>query len=128
METEEETRENITKVSFARKVENLYPTPDVLRIKRWPTFLALLKNALLKNALPLLFFEKFPRCFSPYLPELELGGRASFFFFFSHRGPPHLIVAVRDRNKTLVITTVLAFLVSREFFFSLLGQRRNFEI
>lgn len=122
METEEETRENITKVSFARKVENLYPTPDVLRIKGWPTFLALLKNAL-----PLLFFEKFPRCFSPYLPELELGGRASFFFF-SHRGPPHLIVAVRDRNKTLVITTVLAFLVSREFFFSLLGQRRNFEI
>ena len=127
METEEETRENITKVSFARKVENLYPTPDVLRIKRWPTFLALLKNALLKNALPLLFFEKFPRCFSLYLPELELGGHASFFFF-SHRGPPHLIVAVRDRNKTLVITTVLAFLVSREFFFSLLGQRRNFEI
>lgn len=81
-----------------------------------------------KERLPLLFFEKFPRCFSPYLPELELGGRASFFFFFSHRGPPHLIVAVRDRNKTLVITTVLAFLVSREFFFSLLGQRRNFEI
>lgn len=61
----------------------------------------------------------------PYLPELELGGRASFFFFsFFHHGPPHLIVAVRDRNKTLVIT-VAVFLVSREhharnheFFFS----------
>lgn len=59
----------------------------------------------------------------PYLPELELGGRAFFFSFF-HHGPPHLIVAVRDRNKTLVIT-VAVFLVSREhharnheFFFS----------
>lgn len=60
----------------------------------------------------------------PYLPELELGRGSFFFFSFFHHGPPHLIVAVRDRNKTLVIT-VAVFLVSREhharnheFFFS----------
>lgn len=55
--------------------------PDVLRIKGWPTFLALLKTASPFHP----FFEKFPRCFSTYLSELELGGRASFFFFITAR-------------------------------------------
>lgn len=55
--------------------------PDVLRIKGWPTFLALLKTASPFHP----FFEKFPRCFSTYLSELELGGRASFFFFIIAR-------------------------------------------
>lgn len=55
--------------------------PDVLRIKGWPTFLALLKTASPFHP----FFEKFPRCFSTYLSELELGDRASFFFFIMAR-------------------------------------------
>lgn len=73
-------------------------------------------------------FRKVSAMLLPVFARTRARWPCFFFFFFSHRGPPHLIVAVRDRNKTLVITTVLAFLVSREFFFSLLGQRRNFEI